>query len=173
MDGNSFVLDGTTYQLHGIDAPEAGQICSDGWPAGYEAEEYLGELIDGKQITCIPLAAKSHGETAAICRADGVDLGAAMVTGGYAFAFVPYSARYISQEDAALRARRGVHAHNCLAPWKWRARLEGHPLGLPAGGRPPSAAREIIDLSGILSASPIVSREWRGRPRLARRHVLQ
>jgi len=125
VDGDSFVLDGTTYQLHGIDAPEAGQICSDGWPAGYEAEEYLGELIDGKQITCIPLAAKSHGETAAICRADGVDLGAAMVTGGYAFAFVPYSARYISQEDAALRARRGVHAHNCLAPWKWRARLRG------------------------------------------------
>ncbi len=125
VDGDSLELDGATYQLHGIDAPEVGQICSDGWPAGYEAEEYLGQLIEGKQIACIPLAGKSHGETEAICRADGVDLGAAMVTGGYAFAFVPYSARYISQEDAAQRARRGVHAHNCLAPWKWRARLRG------------------------------------------------
>jgi endonuclease YncB( thermonuclease family) len=59
-------------------------------------------------------------EIAAICRADGIDLGAAMVTGGYALAFVPYSARYITQEDAATSARRGVHGHKCIAPWPWR-----------------------------------------------------
>lgn len=59
-------------------------------------------------------------EIAAICRADGIDFGAAMVAGGYALAFVPYSARYITQEDAATSARRGVHGHKCAAPWQWR-----------------------------------------------------
>lgn len=123
IDGDSIDLGGTTYRLHGIDAPDSGQICADGWPAGYAAEEYLDKLIEGKQITCMPMIGKAKSETVAICRADGVDLGAAMVTGGYAYAFVPYSARYIPQEAAAASARRGVHAHKCLVPWKWRARL--------------------------------------------------
>ena len=124
VDGDTIKLDGVIYQLHGIDAPETPQICADGWPAGYEAEEYLGRLIDGKHISCIGISRNGDGESVAICNADGVDLGAAMVTGGYAFAFVPYSARYISQEDAAMSARRGVHGHHCLAPWKWRAHLK-------------------------------------------------
>lgn len=123
VDGNSLVLDGTTYRLHGIDAPDPAQICVDGWPAGYAAEEYLSELIEGRHVTCTPTTGDRKGEMVAICRADGVDLGAAMVTGGYAFAFVPYSARYITQEDAARAAHRGVHAHRCLVPWEWQARL--------------------------------------------------
>ena len=125
VDGDSIEIGSTTYRLHGIEAPETAQVCADGWPAGYAAEEYLGELIGGKRITCAPTTGARNGETAAICRADGVDLGAAMVTGGFAFAFVPYSARYVSQEAAAASAQRGVHAHNWLTPWKWRARLRG------------------------------------------------
>lgn len=123
IDGDTLKLDGTTYELHGIDAPEARHVCADGWPAGREAEEYLGELIEGKEISCIRLSRNRDGDPVAICKADGVDLGAAMVTGGYAFASVPHSARYVSQEDAAASARRGVHAHHCLSPWEWRARL--------------------------------------------------
>lgn len=121
IDGDTIKLDGVAYQLHGIDAPETPHICGDGWPAGREAELYLGKLIDGKQISCTRISRNRDGEPVAICKADGVDLGAAMVTGGYAFAFVPYSARYITQEDAAITAQRGVHGHDCLAPWKWRA----------------------------------------------------
>ncbi len=123
IDGDTIKLDGISHELYGIDAPEARHICADGWPAGREAEEYLGKLIDGKQISCIRISRNRDGDPVAICKADGVDLGAAMVTGGYAFAFVPYSARYVSQEDAATSARRGVHAHHCLSPWKWRGRL--------------------------------------------------
>lgn len=123
VDGDSLVVDGTTYRLHGIDAPDPAEICVDGWPAGYEAEEYLGELVEGRKVTCMPTTGDREGEKVAICRADGVDLGAAMVTGGYAFAYVPYSARYITQEDAARAANRGLHAHKCLAPSEWRARL--------------------------------------------------
>jgi endonuclease YncB( thermonuclease family) len=124
VDGDSIELNGKTYRLYGIDAPDDGQICPDGWPAAYEAEAYLGQLIGGKTVTCMPIGLRHRNETDAICRADGVDIGAAMVTGGMAHAFVPYSARYITQEDEAASAKRGVHRHKCLAPWAWRARVK-------------------------------------------------
>jgi endonuclease YncB( thermonuclease family) len=124
IDGDSLEVGGKKYRLNGIDAPEAGQVCPDGWPAGFEARRYLEQLIEGKQVSCIPLVGKRHGETIALCRAEGVDLGSALVTAGQAFAFVPYSAQYIGQEAAAARADRGVHAHRCLEPWRWRAGLD-------------------------------------------------
>jgi len=123
IDGDSIKLGGKAYRLHGIDAPDPDQVCADGWPAGLAAEQYLDSLMQGKRVACVPIVGRQDGETVAICRADGVDLGGAMVTGGYAYAYVPHSARYISQEAAALRADRGVHAHKCIAPWKWRTHL--------------------------------------------------
>jgi endonuclease YncB( thermonuclease family) len=120
VDGDTIDLKGTIFRLHGIDAPELRQVCADGWPAGRAARDYLGELIGMKEVSCTTRMGEFDHEIAAICRADGIDLGAAMVTGGYALAFVPYSARYITQEDAATSARRGVHGHKCIAPWQWR-----------------------------------------------------
>lgn len=120
IDGDSLELKGKTYRLYGIDAPDNGQICPDGWPAAREAEAYLGQLIGGTTVTCMPIGLRQGIETDAICRADGVDVGAAMVTGGMAYAFIPHSARYITQESAAASANRGVHRHKCLAPWEWR-----------------------------------------------------
>ena len=124
VDGDSLELNGKTYRLHGIDAPDDGQVCPDGWPAAYEAEAYLGQLIKDKTVTCTPIGLPQKEHTNAICRADGVDVGAAMVTGGMAYAYVPYSARYITQEGAAASARRGVHRHKCMAPWESRAQMK-------------------------------------------------
>lgn len=120
VDGDTIELKGTTFRLHGIDAPELQQVCADGWPAGQAARDYLADLIGTKEVACTTRMGELGHEITAICRADGIDLGAAMVTGGYALAFVPYSARYITQEDAATTARRGVHGHKCIAPWQWR-----------------------------------------------------
>ncbi len=121
IDGDTIELKGTTFRLHGIDAPELAQVCADGWPAGRAARDYLSDLIGTKEVACTTRMGEVDHEITAICRADGIDLGAAMVTGGYALAFVPYSARYITQEDAATAARRGVHGHKCIAPWQWRS----------------------------------------------------
>jgi endonuclease YncB( thermonuclease family) len=121
VDSDSIELKGKMYRLYGIDAPDDGQVCPDGWPAAYEAEAYLDQLIEGKTVTCVPIGLPQRTATDAICRADGVDVGAAMVTGGMAYAFVPHSVRYITQEDAAAKANRGVHRHKCLPPWTWRS----------------------------------------------------
>ena len=120
VHGDTIELKGTTFPLHGNDAPGLQQVCADGWPAGQAARDYLADLIGTKEVACTTRMGELGHEITAICRADGIDLGAAMVTGGYALAFVPYSARYITQEDAATTARRGVHGHKCIAPWQWR-----------------------------------------------------
>ena len=63
-------------RLRVIDAPEADQVCPDGWSAGVEAR-YLEQLVEGKQIRCIRLDGERHGEPFAVCRADGVSTSAA------------------------------------------------------------------------------------------------
>jgi endonuclease YncB( thermonuclease family) len=57
----------------------------------------------------------------AVCRAAGEDLGAIMVREGLALAFTRYSVQYVDQEMEAKAAGRGVHGHDCQAPWSWRA----------------------------------------------------
>jgi endonuclease YncB( thermonuclease family) len=51
-DGDTIKLDGTTYRVWGIDAPESQQTCADGWPAGAEATRVLTKLMCDKTIAC-------------------------------------------------------------------------------------------------------------------------
>jgi len=106
----------------GIDSPETRQTCADGWAAGPEATRKLVELIGVGDVTCEPRGLDRYRRTIALCRADGHDLGAAMVSAGMAYAFTRYSGDYLEQEKAAILSRTGVHAHHCEKPWDWRAR---------------------------------------------------
>jgi endonuclease YncB( thermonuclease family) len=45
VDGDTIKLNGTLYELRGIDAPEMAQICVDGWPAGFESRKALADLM--------------------------------------------------------------------------------------------------------------------------------
>ena len=127
VDGDTIKLNGTTYRIWGIDAAETKQACADGWMAGQEASKAMLELVTGRKITCEARATDRYGRTVALCRADGRDLGAAMVSAGMAWAFTRYSSDYVAQERAATGARLGVHAHDCKKPWDWRAK--GRPRG--------------------------------------------
>jgi endonuclease YncB( thermonuclease family) len=84
-----------------------------------------GHIRAGRTITCEVKATDRYGRTVALCRADGLDLEAAMVSAGMAWAFTRYSGDYIAEERAAIGARSGVHAHDCEKPWDWRARNRG------------------------------------------------
>lgn len=119
-DGDTLKLGGTAYRLHGIDAPELAQTCGD-WPAGRLSASALQRLIAGRSVTCEDLGRDRYKRTIARCRAGGVDLGAAMVRQGWAWAFVRYSSDYVDQEKRARADRLGVHAHGCLPAWEWRA----------------------------------------------------
>jgi endonuclease YncB( thermonuclease family) len=100
-DGDTIKLDGITYRIWGIDAAETKQACADGWMAGEKATAAMLELVKGRKITCEPRVTDRYGRTVALCRADGVDLGASMVSAGMAYAFTRYSSDYVSQERSA------------------------------------------------------------------------
>lgn len=119
-DGDTIKLDGTSYRIWGIDAAENKQLCPDGWPAGRAATTYMRELMHGHTIACERKTTDRYGRTVALCRADGVDLGAAMVRAGHAWAFIRYSKDYVDQEQQARAERLGVHAHGCRPAWEWR-----------------------------------------------------
>lgn len=120
-DGDTLKLNGVTYRLWGIDAPETKQDCPDGWAAGQLATTHLQALIAGRNVICEGRDTDRYGRTVAMCRAGGEDLGAKMVRDGYAWAFVRYSADYASQEALAKKEMRGVHRHGCIPAWEWRA----------------------------------------------------
>ena len=55
FDGDTIELNGQRFQLHGIDAPERRQTCTqDGtvWPCGRVAIQLLLNLLHGRVVTC-------------------------------------------------------------------------------------------------------------------------
>src|SRR5688572_9708807 len=84
VDGDTLKLNGATYRLWGIDAPEMKQWCSD-YPAGVQATAVLEKLLAGRPIACEAKTTDRYGRTVALCRAGDDDLGAAMVRLGAAW----------------------------------------------------------------------------------------
>ena len=72
-DGDTLKQNGVTYRLWGIDAPEAKQVCADGWPAGSLATTRLQALTTGRLIVCQEKDRDRYGRIVAICRASGED----------------------------------------------------------------------------------------------------
>ena len=124
-DGDTIKLNGTTYRLWGVDAPEMKQWCG-GYPAGVVAAGSLAGLMRGKAVTCEERTKDRYGRSVAVCRADGEDLGAAMVQIGMAWAFTRYSRDYVDVEAQAKAENIGVHVERCERPWEWRARNRGN-----------------------------------------------
>lgn len=123
VDGDTLTMDGTTYRLEAFDAPEAGQTCDGGtWLPGPLATAALVRFIAGRPVECRLITRDRYGRTVARCYAGGEDLSALMVAAGWGWAFRRYSVELVSIEAQAKASGLGVHAHDCLPPWEWRAR---------------------------------------------------
>ena len=121
VDGDTIKLKGVTWHLWGIDAPENKQLCGT-YPAGAQATGTLAKLMRDKTITCEGRGTDPNGRMMiGLCRADGDDLSAAMVRLGMAWADVQYSRDYVELEKKAKTENLGVHAHDCVPAWEWRA----------------------------------------------------
>ena len=122
-DGDTITVSGTKIRLFGIDAPERGQTCRDGAGATYDcgrlAQREL-ERIARAEVACDTVETDRYGRNVAICHADGVDLGAAMVSSGWARAYLSYSLRYAAEETRARAAGRGMWAGAFEDPWAFR-----------------------------------------------------
>lgn len=127
VDGDTLEYHGITVHLWGVDAPEKGQTCGDGWPAGKIAEDYLGGLIHGHKVNCTLKQTAASKPVFAICTADGQDLSAAMASSGMAWAYPAQTKDYTVAESNAMIAVLGIHGHQCLKAWEWRARQQIKP----------------------------------------------
>lgn len=143
VDGDTLDLGGRIYRLHGIDAPEAGQVCAEEgggrWACGKAAIERLEELVHGSDVQCDDRGQDLYGRTIGVCIAAGVDVNARMVREGMAWAFRKYSEDYSSLEDDARGEHIGVWRHETVPPWEYRSHqwdqaAQASPNGCPIKG---------------------------------------
>lgn len=123
-DGDTLRIGNVRIRLFGIDAPEGKQTCErDGlpWLCGQEAGKALRELVAGLAVSCVEHDRDRYKRSVSVCALpDGTDLGAFMVSSGFAVAYREYSTRYVEAENQAREAKRGLWAGEFQLPGEWR-----------------------------------------------------
>jgi endonuclease YncB( thermonuclease family) len=124
VDGDTLALGAVKIRLHGIDAPEVSQTCTDihgaEWTCGKWSKAAL-ERLASKPVTCVQQDIDRYGRIVGICFEQGVDLNAAMVAKGAAFAYAKYSRDYLPQETQARQHAAGVWRSGVRRPSDYRA----------------------------------------------------
>lgn len=129
-DGDSFELGGERVRLEGIDAPELHQSCGRPeaqWACGERARAAMQKVVAdaGKNgVTCRPVDGDRYGRAVSVCEAAGRDLGALMVSEGWA---VATAFAYRDEEAAARVAKRGIWSGPFEMPADFRAREPRRP----------------------------------------------
>jgi endonuclease YncB( thermonuclease family) len=126
-DANTISIDGKTYRLDGIDAPETDQHClnEDGelYPCGRKAAEELKLFVADRPIRCDGLRTDSAYPKRRIvqCSVEGADLHHWLVLHGWALNFEPYpKSRFKTDEDDARAGRFGLWKGCFVAPQDFR-----------------------------------------------------
>jgi endonuclease YncB( thermonuclease family) len=123
-DGDTVEIAGTRIRLHGVDAPESSQTCKDRlgieYRCGQRAALALADKIGSGPVSCEARDTDRYGRIIAVCSQRGIDLNAWMVEEGHALAYRQYSKDYVSQEEAARAAKRGIWSGSFTPPSEYR-----------------------------------------------------
>jgi len=124
IDGDTLEIHGQRIRLHGVDAPESRQPCSDAsgapYRCGQKAAMALSDFLSRSTVSCQPLDLDRYGRTVAKCFVRGVDIEKWLVSNGLAVAYRKYSGDYIAAEDEAHAAHRGIWAGQFEMPSDFR-----------------------------------------------------
>ena len=98
VDGDTIDFDGTTYSILGVDELESVQTCGSAlgeWHCGQAATAEMVKLADREQVTCKLVDREVYAWILAACWVGEIDLGEAMFSADYAWAFVKYFVAYV------------------------------------------------------------------------------
>jgi endonuclease YncB( thermonuclease family) len=136
-DGDTIELGGQRIRLQGVDAPELHQECRDAsgrvWACGRRARSELRRMIGNDAVQCSSHAKDRFGRSVAICRANGRDLGEAMVRSGWALAYPDWASPYGAAQSEARSRKAGLWAGSFQNPRAWR---DEHPRDDRQDNRP-------------------------------------
>jgi endonuclease YncB( thermonuclease family) len=125
IDGDTLAVGPLRVRLHGIDAPESGQVCPSKhggeWDCGEVATRRLSDLTDGRIVSCEALDLDIYGRIIAVCYQGDFDLNALLVREGLAWAYTRYSDDYAGEEQRARDDSIGVWQADTLPAWDYRA----------------------------------------------------
>jgi endonuclease YncB( thermonuclease family) len=126
VDGDTLEIGTQTIRIHGIDAPEASQICllpKGTWDCSSAAVNVLRAIVEGKEVRCAGHEFDQYRRLIAHCATDEVpDIGAQLVASGLAWAFIKYSNNYAGLEKGPRAKRIGIWQSKTQPPWEYRAR---------------------------------------------------
>ena len=124
VDGDTIKVSGNTIRFDGIDAPEKRQQCRDSmgetYNCGVVATEALRTKIAENSVFCEQVEEDYYGRIIGTCYLGELDLNGWMVQQGHALAYRQYSDKYVSEEQEAREAERGLWAGEFIPPWEWR-----------------------------------------------------
>ena len=124
IDGDTIVVGDTRVRLHGIDAPELGQPCTDAqgvsWDCGTWVAREARARWQGQRTTCTTRDRDRYGRVVATCTVGQTDIGRSLVADGLALAYRKYSMAYDLEEKAAVVAGRGLHGYEMERPSRYR-----------------------------------------------------
>ena len=124
-DGNTLIVDGVTYRLDGIDAPQTDQTCLDdkgaAWTCGIEARDRLREHVGKREVRCTDRGADGSAGKRRVgeCFAadETVSLNQWMVRQGWALNLGRSAkGRFKADRDAASAGRAGLWKGCFVAP---------------------------------------------------------
>jgi endonuclease YncB( thermonuclease family) len=159
VDGDTIVINDVRIRLEGIDAPESTQACGkastaavstlpfgrpnmlgkpdrspDQWACGTEATRHLAHMIGHAEVRCDDLGPDKYGRMLGRCFVGVLNLNAAMVRDGFAWAYVKYSKAYVELEAEARVAGVGIWQGESMPAWDYRRRAwETAEVVTPAG----------------------------------------
>jgi endonuclease YncB( thermonuclease family) len=142
----------TVVRLSGIEAPEAGQLCSRAgrsWRCGASAEAALARLVNGRRASCSLSGSDDAGRPLGRCTVRRKDVGAELVRHGHVFAEGGILPRYGSEEREARTAKAGLWSGDVERPADYRARVweeakRRAPDGCPIKGEVTGSARIYV-----------------------------
>ena len=123
ISGDILQIQGYYFQLYGIDAPELDQNCADkngrSYRCGLKSASWLRDWILDYELECRIMQQDQRGNMIGICSLGQYDIGAALVTSGWAV-----SARgtdiYSPYELEARKNKNGLWSGDFYRPEDWR-----------------------------------------------------